>query len=230
MPQIIYRLLLVLVLSLFQYDTDPLISGARECHKATAERTRMCLERNQIVCLRTFQCHGLNSSGCCQEDERLVLDQQSEVGHCRDSPAGETEHYNEISITLLASRYNVLPQCHNSMCASNAPCLGGRELSYRGSCWSWGSEEPCESPQVLISDIYGNVSCACPCVDIQDGSCQKCEDDVPRGTFNNERTLNEPPIPERVTIPTVVFQQKYIKEILCSSDPAFCKNENKNME
>ena len=130
---------------------------------------------------------------------------------------------------LLANIYNVLPQCHASMCVSNSPCIGGRELSYHGSCWPWGSEEPCEPPEVLISNIYGNVSCACKCVDIKDGSCQKCiDDDVLRGTFDNSRafdnncgTLCNP----GGTIPTVVYHQKYVMKILCSSDPLFCNIE-----
>ena len=107
------------------------------------------------------------------------------------------------------------------MCVSNAPCIGGLELSYQGSCWPWGSEEPCQSPEVLISDIYGNVSCACKCVDIEDGSCLRDEecDDVPRCVLCND----EPePDPEIVPIPSVSYHQKYVRKILCSSDHLFC--------
>ena len=78
MSQIIYRLLLLVMF----LSPLPLSDGA-ECLKATAERIRICLERNQLACLRTFQCEDIASrtSSCCKEDERLVVDQHSEVGH-----------------------------------------------------------------------------------------------------------------------------------------------------
>lgn len=115
------------------------------------------------------------------------------------------------------------------MCVSNAPCIGGRELSYQGSCWPWGSEEPCQPTKVLISDIYGNVTCACKCVDEEDGSChptQECEDDVPYSTFSNTDTFDNDHH-KLVPIPTVVYHRKYVKKILCSSDPllSFCDDE-----
>ena len=80
MSQIIYRLLVVMGLSRFT-----LIDSAG-CLEATAERIRYCLEHNKIACLRTYHCEDIanqTESSCCQEDERLVLDKHSEVGHCR---------------------------------------------------------------------------------------------------------------------------------------------------
>ena len=113
------------------------------------------------------------------------------------------------------------PQCHASKCVSNAPC-GSLELSYEGRCWPWGSEEACgETGQVLISDIYGNVTCACQCLDRDDGTCVEdgfC-DDVPRDVFT---VIASPP---RVKIPTVVYHQKHIQKILCLDDPLYCDFE-----
>lgn len=153
-------------------------------------------------------------------------------GHCRVQHAAVENHISRFKYNyLLANIYNVLPQCHASVCVSNAPCIGSQELSYHGSCWPWESEEPCEPPEVLISDIYGNVSCACKCVDIENGSCHQClDDDVPRRTFDNSETCGSPfckdpvTIPT-VTIPTVLYHQKYVRKILCSSDPLFCNIE-----
>lgn len=66
------------------------------------------------------------------------------------------------------------------------------------------------------------MSCACECVDIEDGSCHQCiDDDVPRRTLNNEPEN----VIEKVTIPTVDYHQKYAWKILCSSDPSFCNFE-----
>ena len=70
------------------------------------------------------------------------------------------------------------------------------------------------------------MTCACKCVDKEDGSCREDEecDDVPFCTLcNDPDTWHPDPGPVRVPIPTVVYQQKYVvKKILCSSDPLFC--------
>ena len=111
------------------------------------------------------------------------------------------------------------PQCHASRCVSNAPCQS-QELSYEGQCWPWGSEEACgETGQVLISDIYGNVTCACQCLDGKDGSCVEdnlCDD--------AQRNIFDVPV-KSAKIPTVEYHRKSIKNIVCLSDPSFFDND-----
>ena len=64
------------------------------------------------------------------------------------------------------------------------------------------------------------MTCACPFVD-QEGSCP-VDDDVPRNVYENDRVT----IPtSTAVIPTVEYNQRYIKKIVCLSYPSFCDNE-----
>ena len=96
-----------------------------------------------------FECHQVNSQGGCRENERLVMDRNS------DCKAG----------VCVENRADKGQACRD-------------QVVYSGECWEQESEEPCsrQPGTRLAPDLFGGVECKCAFHlghTLQDGVCQK---------------------------------------------------------
>jgi len=110
---------------------------------------KKCASKGEIVNRQKFECHQVNSQGGCREDERLVMDRNS------DCKAGV---------------------CVENRADNGQACRD--QVVYSGECWEQESEEPCsrQPGTRLAPDLFGGVECKCAFHlghTLQEGVCQK---------------------------------------------------------